>query len=77
MRKRICKLSQAIQMATVNGPLTVEDGLTVTVPSLDRKVEFIVVKDSPSPQRGQAMYVGRIRFLLATTADAVACISFR
>ena len=40
-------MAKTISMATVNGPLSVEEAISVHVPNLERTVEFIIVKDSP------------------------------
>ena len=46
-RKRIHTLSSSIAMSTVNGPLDVDQGVSIRIPNLDRRIDFVVVKDSP------------------------------
>ena len=47
MRRKIHQLAKPINMATVNGSITVDSAVRVAVPNLDREVEFIIVADSP------------------------------
>ena len=47
MRKRIQKMAKGISMATVNGSIVADQCITISLPNLDRTVEFVIVKDSP------------------------------
>ena len=45
---RVCNLDPALEMSTVNGHLTVSDGLRIEVPALRRGMEFALLPHSPS-----------------------------
>ena len=45
---RICNLDPALEMSTVNGHITVEDGLEIEVPALKQGIQFALLPNSPS-----------------------------
>ena len=45
---RVCNLDPALKMETVNGSLTVSDGLHIEVPALKRGMKFALLPHSPS-----------------------------
>ena len=40
-------LRKALEMSTVNGPVKVNEGIRLAVPTLNRDIEFVLMPDSP------------------------------
>ena len=45
---RVCNLDPSLEMSTVNGHITVTDGLRIEVPALRRNMQFALLPHSPS-----------------------------